>query len=117
MMNEARTSDYHFKDFRPEMKLFPDLIPFVGLITVAERERRRENESAKSFYLLDFLKMTKKDVLMLGVANWSESTSREAFIRSLVLAGRNVLFPSYHLLFVPIAAIEVARSLSSLIGK
>jgi len=111
---ERITSDYRFKDFRPQIKLF-DLIPVIGLVTPLERDRKELGQSPRSYYLGD--KFTTKEIAKIatfGVASWPDGTNRAANIRSCILATRNAAFAVYHLVVVPTVLLQTIPTIEQL---
>ena len=93
MSSSPERSDY--RDFGINIKIFPDLIPFIGLVTALERERRRIQTTPKDFYLGSF----KGDVLSylsLGTSNWPPAEDARATVRGTLIAVRNASFAAYH---------------------
>ena len=106
-MKGIEKSDYNFEDFSP-IKIFPDLIPVVGLITNSERERRIRRLSIRNFYFSDLGDI--KSWATLGTDGWPEPANRRASARGTLLAIRNAAFAAYHA-FSPLILCElVARA-------
>ncbi len=94
MATEAREfSEYHLRDWWPETKIIPDLIPIVGIVIWGERVRRKSGLSFKECFLRGF----EKDLLVsMGTRNWPEPINDTARIRSNLMAMRNVGMAFYH---------------------
>lgn len=102
MTAEARErSDYHLNDWGPDIKIFPDLIPFVGLLVFFERARRQSGLSIKE-ELRFFAKAIRnpRQLLSIGTADWPKPTDLGAYARMQLNEARNMTFAGYHTLSV-----------------
>jgi len=118
MTAEARErSDYHLNDWGPDIRFFPDLIPFVGLLVFFERSRRQSGLSIKEA-LKSFAKAisSPRQLFSIGTADWPRPTDLGAYGRMQLNEARNMTFASYHTL-LPLWMPKLMDSVSPLVNS
>lgn len=98
---------YRVQEWWPRIRWY-DWFPGVGLVTMSERHRRDHGRSLSEEYLQPLTNFFHPDparrkehinyMMGLGVANWPQPDSQAAYKRSMIMAIRNMAFPSYHFL-------------------
>lgn len=108
MTTETRTSEYHYKDWWPNIQPV-DFIPIVGMITLVERKRRKDGLPFADYlpWRSSYFKGRKistgevvSEVLSPGTRNWPEPTSRAAALRANLMGARNASLCGYHALIM-----------------
>lgn len=112
-MPERPKSDY--TECWGDIKPFPDLIPVFGLITYLGRSMRDKLTTLKGASITETAKSVLASLAGLGTNKWPEPTDTRAYLRSQLLAVRNMGFAAYHI--VPIAAMPFVLQRLGVIGK